>query len=242
MPRADSQIKWFEALRLRLPSNVKLVMPDDPLSSYDLMDVADIGITYGSTAGAEMFALGKPVVAAAGYPTYESVPGIVLIRNSEELNEVLDRALTLRPSRELRRYGFRYLYRYYFHMQLPFPLVTMAADFESKLNYQTTEELAPGKDPTLDSVSGFLLEGKPIFADPDAQQLLLSPAEEDAFFNKLEADPAWLRAGQSEVDALRQSTSKKAQGTVKVLLRFSLRVIKATIPFKLRTRIGQALQ
>lgn len=242
IPRADSQIEWFKALRLHLPPNVTLVMPDDSLSSYDLMDVADLGVTYGSTAGAEMFALGKPMVSVLGYPTYESVPGIGLIMNAEELNDILDKALTLRPSREFRRHAFRYLYRYYFHMQLPFPLVTMTAAFESKLNYQTSEDLVPGKDSTLDSICGYLLEGKSIFASPDAKQSLLNTADEDAFFDKLEADPSWLSVRQSEIDTLRESTARKAQGTIKLLLHLSLRIIKATIPIKLRSRIGQALQ
>src|SRR5262249_4468480 len=111
---ARTQIEWFQALQVRLPRNVKLVLPDDLLSSYDLMDIADVGLTYGSTAGLEMFALGKPLVLVPSFAIYDDVPGIALIRNPEEVDSTLDKTLTLKPSREFRRYAFRCIYRYYF--------------------------------------------------------------------------------------------------------------------------------
>ncbi len=40
-------MQWLEGLKTRLPVNARMVLPRDPLSTYDLMDIADIGITYG---------------------------------------------------------------------------------------------------------------------------------------------------------------------------------------------------
>ena len=47
-----------------LPPNVRIVEADDPLSSYPLMAMADIGLVYTSTTGLEMALHGKPVIVA----------------------------------------------------------------------------------------------------------------------------------------------------------------------------------
>ncbi|MHB8643763.1 MAG: hypothetical protein ACYDA3_12860 [Gaiellaceae bacterium] len=47
-----------------LPGNVHLVRPTDPVNTYSLMALADIGIAYVSTAGLELAVRGIPVVTA----------------------------------------------------------------------------------------------------------------------------------------------------------------------------------
>lgn len=47
-----------------LPRNVQIIKPEDRVSSYELMDVADFGLIYGTKAGIELATKGKPVVAA----------------------------------------------------------------------------------------------------------------------------------------------------------------------------------
>lgn len=47
-----------------LPTNVRLVLPGDPVNTYALMSLAHVGLVYNSTAGLEMACNGLPVVAA----------------------------------------------------------------------------------------------------------------------------------------------------------------------------------
>ena len=44
--------------------NTRFVWPDEKISSYDLMEIADVGLTSWSTIGVEMARLGVPVVTA----------------------------------------------------------------------------------------------------------------------------------------------------------------------------------
>jgi len=245
IPTAHSQIEWFEALQARLPANVRVVMPDEPLSSYDLMDAADLGLTYGSTAGLEMFALGKPMVAVPGYSLYADagLPGLILTGDPETLESQMDQALDLRPSREFQRAAFRYIYRYYFHMQMPFPLVSMVEQFESRLSYDSLEALKPGADAALDRICGFLLDGQPIYAGPNDATLELTTADEDEFFDRIAADPAWLANIRTVPATSPAPVGDKAQEAVrKTLLHLFVRVLRRSIPERVRLRLRQAWQ
>lgn len=48
-----------------LPRNIRIVPSEDNTSSYELMEGADFGLVYSSTAGMEMVLAGKPVIVAA---------------------------------------------------------------------------------------------------------------------------------------------------------------------------------
>lgn len=246
MSRAQSQIEWFNALKLRLPANAVVVLPEDPLSSYDLMDAADLGLSYGSTAGLEMFALGKPVVAVPGYSLYADagLPGLVLTGDPAALDDQMDRAMELQPSREFQRAAFRYLYRYYFHMQMPFPLVSMIEQFESRVNYDSAEMLKAEADFALDRICGFLLEGRPVFADPDETVLRLTTTDEDNFFERIGANSDWLASPRSEVSSIVVGPDGESSGTrlSSALLRFLVRLIRRTIPASTRRRLRQVWQ
>lgn len=64
----ESRERMHEALSRRiaeLPANVIVVPSEDNVSSYELMDDADFGLVYSSTAGLEMALAGKPVIVAA---------------------------------------------------------------------------------------------------------------------------------------------------------------------------------
>ena len=65
------QLQEFESLGNHLPRNVRLVMPDDPISSYSLMDLAHLGLVYMSTVGLEMACKGKNVIVAGGGWLYD---------------------------------------------------------------------------------------------------------------------------------------------------------------------------
>jgi hypothetical protein len=72
-PREDSNkrdkgrsqhLKRLEAALAEIPPNVRVIWPRDPVSSYDLMELADVVLTSWSTAGLESARLGVPVLGA----------------------------------------------------------------------------------------------------------------------------------------------------------------------------------
>jgi len=59
------ELNFFQRLKTVLPANVALVMPDDKVSTYALIDRTDLGLVYGSTVALEMACRGKKVLLAA---------------------------------------------------------------------------------------------------------------------------------------------------------------------------------
>jgi len=66
------QLHEMEELRDLLPANVIMVMPEDLISSYTLMDICTAGLVYCSITGLELACKGKMVLAAAGGYVSES--------------------------------------------------------------------------------------------------------------------------------------------------------------------------
>ena len=199
--RANQALKYYEKLKTRLPANVFLVEADDPLSSYDLVDAADVGLAFGSTVGLEMLALGKPIVSVAPLPIYQAAQGVFLTPDAAGLPDVLERVLTLTPQREFQRSAFRCAYRYFFGMQLPFPLVKWVNRHESEVCYNSPDALQPGRDSSLDRICEFLLHGTPIFGAPTRAEIP-DKAQENAFFDELNHEGNWTQLPVSEQNKL----------------------------------------
>lgn len=53
------QLAELKSLIPSLPGNARMVLPEDPVSSYTLMDISDLGLIYMSTVGLEMACLGN---------------------------------------------------------------------------------------------------------------------------------------------------------------------------------------
>jgi len=67
-----------------LPANVTVVWPQDVVSSYDLMEAADLVLISWSTVGLEAARLGVPVVAA--FKTNHVYPHDVFVRHAPDRN------------------------------------------------------------------------------------------------------------------------------------------------------------
>jgi len=192
LARAFDEFSFYERMKASAPRHTCIVMPDEPLNSYALMDEADVGLTFGSSTGLEMAMLGKPIVLAARN-FYEVGSQIVKVRSRESLREDLETGLGSFSARELRRQAYRLAYYYVFEFELPFPLVSVFGVMDVELNYKGLEALAPGLDKTLDHICDYLLQNGPLFDSPTEAQLSRSTVEEDAFFEWMERTPDCLR-------------------------------------------------
>jgi hypothetical protein len=192
LTRANDEFQFYEEMKRTAPRNTRIVMPDEPLNSYALMDEADVGLTFGSSTGIEMAMLGKPVVLASRN-FYEAGSQIINVRARESLRDDLERSLGIFSAREIRREAYRLAYYYVFEFELPFPLVSVFGVMDVELNYQGTAALGRGRDKTLDRICNYLLENRPLFDPPNDAERSRRQTEEDAFFERVEGTPDCLR-------------------------------------------------
>lgn len=212
----DRSLRRYREMAGRLPSNARLIQPDEKASTYSLMDAADVGLTFGSTAGLEMAALGIPLIHA-GHGIYFDAGFTYETPRLADLPAQLDRVMDLPRSEEARRLTYRYIYRTYYGLSVPLNKVKVSASYyEAELAYQSTAELEPGRDPQLDAVAEYILGEYDLFPGPTEAEIARSEEEERAFFSTLMREEelslpgSRLRERGSEGEGLPGSKSRSA--------------------------------
>ena len=143
-----------------MPSDVKLVGPDSDINTYDLIQLADLGLVYTSTVGLEMSMAGIPVVVA-GDTHYRGKGFTTDPRSVEDYLAVVKRALNSsaeRLSADQRELAARYAYRFFFEYPFSFPwhLIGFWDDVEAR----PVEQVMVSPDEYLDTLRA--LVGEPI--------------------------------------------------------------------------------
>lgn len=195
--KAVDELRIYQEMKSALPANVRIVLPEDSVNAYSLAEEADVGLTFGSTIGLEMAMLGKPVLVASR-ALYEHGSEILTVRSKESLPGLLETCLHARPDREIQRQAFRLAYYYIFRFELPFPAVKVLGVFEAESNYVNRQDLAPGKDDSLDHICDFLMKGCPLFDCPTREEQSRTTADEDAFFEELAHSRTYPRSDRLE--------------------------------------------
>jgi hypothetical protein len=212
------QLDELARLAERLPANVRLVPADAELSSYTLMAIATVGLVYHSTVALELACKGTTTVVAAG-SMVTGLPFVRTVERADDYEAMLDELVTLAPGTvdpEVQRLAWRFAYGRFYRVCVDFPLVRMPdpAGY-GELDYNSVEDLAPGREPGLDRCARILLEDEPICVPPSEADLARSDADELEFFGapsrrftalafaeELVADHALLAAwGQTFTDA-----------------------------------------
>jgi hypothetical protein len=107
-----------------MPANVVVVGPDSEINTYDLIEMADLGLVYTSTVGLEMAMAGVPVVVA-GETHYRGKGFTSDPTSTEEYLEAVDRLLAAGGEAQLgekrRELAARYAYRFFFEYPFSFP-------------------------------------------------------------------------------------------------------------------------
>lgn len=107
-------LKKMEAMNF---PNFHIIWPDSPVNSYELMENADLVITFGSTLGVEATFWGKPSILA-GRALYEDLNCCYRPQTHQELVELLAWMPSAMPQEGAIRYGYRMMrngraYRYF---------------------------------------------------------------------------------------------------------------------------------
>jgi hypothetical protein len=119
-----------------IPENIHLVPADAQVNTYDLVEIADLGIVYTTTVGMEMAMSGVPVIVIGN--THYLGKGFTLDPSSwEDYFDLLTRVLadpgSFRPSQTQVDQAWNYAYRFFFEYPHHFPwhLVHFWKDLEN---------------------------------------------------------------------------------------------------------------
>ena len=182
----DWERRFYRQLIKKQYPHVIVVAHDDPISTYDLMILADAGLAYVSTCGVEMAARAKPVLLGGASP-YESVAGIISGDTPEKLKNGLKALHALSKGHEnlhLCRSAYRY-FNWRINHQGKMIASIKPINFESvELVYSSLDDFAPGKDPALDYFCDTVFQGKDPAIYPSENEKLTTKAAENNFLHK----------------------------------------------------------
>jgi len=107
-----------------LPEHIKLISAKDKINTYDLIEVADMGLVYTTTVGLEMALSGLPVIVAGA--THYRDRGFTRDPESwvsyyKMLGQMLHEPAKYRLTREQVDLAWQYAYRFFFEFPRPFP-------------------------------------------------------------------------------------------------------------------------
>jgi hypothetical protein len=118
------------------PENVHLISAEAKVNTYDLVEIADLGLVYTTTVGMEMAMSGVPVIVVGN--THYRAKGFTLDPDSWEayiklLDDVLIDPGSYRISQAQVERAWNYAYRFFFEYPQPFPwhLVHFWKDLET---------------------------------------------------------------------------------------------------------------
>lgn len=150
------------------PPNVHVIPPDEPLSSYTLVAMSDLVLTYATTVGLEAATRGVPVAVAAD-AHYRGRGFTIDLAGPADLRAAM--AAPQAMSEEETELALRYAFTYFFRTMIPFDPVKAAGGRPQEI-VTSAERLAPGRDPYLDLICEGILDGRS-FVVPD--ELALGP-------------------------------------------------------------------
>jgi len=171
-----------------LPENVRMVMPDDDISSYTLMDISTVGLCYQSTVGLEMACTGAHV-AVSGGSWYSTMPFVTTVVERDAYDSILEKFVSVKEGHrdiEIQRLANRYAYGIFYRWSINFPLVEMPTPHTGRLRYTDVEALQEGCDESLDRVCKIILDDQPIVMDPTEEEERRSLEEENQWYQRIE--------------------------------------------------------
>jgi capsule polysaccharide export protein KpsC/LpsZ len=107
-----------------LPDHIHLIEASAPVNTYDLVEIASLGLVYTTTVGMEMAMSGVPVIV--GGRTHYRGKGFTLDPVGwQDYRELIERVLhqpgEYRLKRERIELAWNYAYRFFFEYPCPFP-------------------------------------------------------------------------------------------------------------------------
>lgn len=141
-----------------LPENVVIVGPDDPISSYALIEASRAAIIFATKTGIEIAATGKPVVVAG--EAWIRGKGIAIDATDPEHYRAILEGLASAPplTAEAKERARRYAFHYFFRRMIPVEATKPAAGWPPfSIGVNRLAEIEAGADPGLDIICNGIL-------------------------------------------------------------------------------------
>ena len=124
VPQAKSMATVVKEALPELPSHIHVIGALDKVNTYDLIEIADVGLAYTTTVGLETAMNGRPVISCG--QTHYRGRGFTLDADSwDGYLSMLDKVLADIPSYRLNdkqiEFAWNYAYRFFFEYPRPFP-------------------------------------------------------------------------------------------------------------------------
>ncbi len=124
VPQAKSMGTVVRDALPELPSHIHVIGALDKINTYDLIEVADVGLAYTTTVGLETAMNGRPVISCG--QTHYRGRGFTLDPNSwDEYYATLEKVLGDIPAHQMTEkqieFAWNYAYRFFFEYPRPFP-------------------------------------------------------------------------------------------------------------------------
>ncbi len=124
LTHGPSMVDVVNTVLPHLPEHIHLIGPREKVNTYDLIEMADLGLVYTTTTGMEMAMSGVPVIVA-GVTHYKNNGFTFDPQTYPEYFELLDKILMQpekhRLSKEQVDLAWRYAHTFFFEFSLPFP-------------------------------------------------------------------------------------------------------------------------
>ncbi len=146
LTHGQSMVDVVKQVLPRLPEHIRLIGPKDKVNTYDIVEVADLGLVYTTTVGLEMAMYGVPVVVSGS--THYRDRGFTNDPDSwvtyfKLLGQILAKPSAYRLTREQVESAWEYAYRFFFEYPRPFPwhLVRVWDDYKQRpISHVCSEE------------------------------------------------------------------------------------------------------
>lgn len=124
VPQAKSMGTVVKEALPELPNHIHVIGALDNINTYDLIEIADVGLAYTTTVGLETAMNGRPVISCG--QTHYRGRGITIDPNTwDEYYATLEKVLSDIPAHKLSEkqteFAWNYAYRFFFEYPQPFP-------------------------------------------------------------------------------------------------------------------------
>jgi hypothetical protein len=162
VPQAKSMATVVKEALPELPGHIHVIGAEDKINTYDLIEIADVGLAYTTTVGLETAMNGRPVISCG--QTHYRGRGITLDPNSwDEYYATLEKVLGNIPVHQLNErqieFAWNYAYRFFFEYPRPFPWRLM--NFWDDLEIWTLEKVLSDEGMALFKDTFEFLVGEP---------------------------------------------------------------------------------
>lgn len=142
VPQAKSMATVVKEALPELPSHIHVIGALDNVNTYDLIEIADVGLAYTTTVGLETAMNGRPVISCG--QTHYRGRGITIDPNTwDEYYTTLEKVLSDIPAHQMNEkqieFAWNYAYRFFFEYPRPFPWRLM--NFWDDLEVWTLEKV-----------------------------------------------------------------------------------------------------